>query len=282
MGPWVCAGMIGFRGRQAIEKALKVAFVLAGVELPQRARLGADGTSCGGHSPEAWLAALSRTRGLCSEDQKRGDDEQIGSRRLLYLSLGKFGKLEMTGSSIDRAASTNQSPLKGALLALLVQGPSYGYELANRLERQLGPSWPILRPSLYRMLKKLQAEGLLSSEPSKETSSARIVYGATDMAEPALVAWMDSPLPHEQGQLQLQARMIVARQEDLPRLLVALDCHERALFVKRAEIEAGVPARQSLRAAMMYLVREASIQQINGELLWVDMSRQTIRALLGS
>ena len=190
--------------------------------------------------------------------------------------------LEMTGSSIDRATSTNQSPLKGALLALLVQGPSYGYELANRLERQLGPSWPILRPSLYRMLKKLQAEGLLSSESSRETSSARIVYGATDMAEPALVAWMDSPLPLEQGQLQLQARMIVARQEDLPRLLVALDGHERALFVKRAEIEAGVPARQSLRAAMMYLVREASIQQINGELLWVDMSRQTIRALLGS
>jgi DNA-binding PadR family transcriptional regulator len=188
----------------------------------------------------------------------------------------------MTGSSIDRAVFANQSPLKGALLALLVQGPSYGYELANRLERQLGPSWPILRPSLYRMLRRLRAEGLTSSESSKGTSSARIVYSATDLAEPALVAWIDSPLSLEQGQLQLQARMVVARHEDLPRLLVALDGHERALFVKRAEIEAGLPARQSLRAAMMYLVREASIQQINGELLWVDLSRQTIRGLIGS
>jgi len=188
----------------------------------------------------------------------------------------------MTGSSSDRAVSTNQSPLKGALLALLVQGPSYGYELANRLERQLGPSWPILRPSLYRMLRALQEGGLISAESSKEASLARIVYSATNLAEPALVAWMESPLGLEQAQLQLQARMIVAREEDLPRLLVALNRHERRLFAKRAEIQAGLPARQSLRAAMMYLVREASIQRINGELLWVDVSRQTILALIGS
>jgi hypothetical protein len=29
-------------------------------------------------------------------------------------------------------------------------------------------------------------------------------------------------------------------------------------------------------------VREASIQQINGELTWVELSRQTIRSLIGS
>lgn len=188
----------------------------------------------------------------------------------------------MTSSFTDRAASANQSPLKGALLALLVQGPSYGYELANRLERQLGPSWPILRPSLYRMLRALQSEGLISSESSDDANPARIVYRATDLAEPALVAWMDSPVPLEQGQLQLQARMVVARREDLPRLLVALNGYERTLFLKRAEIEAGLPVRHSLRAAMMKLVREASIQRISGDLLWVDGSRRMIRALIES
>jgi DNA-binding PadR family transcriptional regulator len=176
----------------------------------------------------------------------------------------------------------NQSPLKGAALALLVQGPSYGYELANRLERQLGPSWSIIRPSLYRMLRSLHEEGLVSSESPGEINSDRIVYKATELAETALLAWLDSPLPIEQGRLQLQARMVVARQQDLPRLLVALNSYERALFAKRAEIQAGLPARQSLRAAMMFLVREASIQQINGELTWVELSRQTIRSLIGS
>lgn len=188
----------------------------------------------------------------------------------------------MTTSARQQAISKSQSPLKGAVLGLLVQGPSYGYELANRLERQLGPSWSIARPSLYRMLRKLQAEGLVSCESSEKVSSARIIYSATDLAERALVAWMASPFPLELAQLQLQARMVVARQEDLPGLLVTLNGHERALFAKRTEIQAGLPPRQSLRAAMMFLVREASIQQINGELLWVDLSRQTIRALIGS
>jgi DNA-binding PadR family transcriptional regulator len=186
----------------------------------------------------------------------------------------------MTGAPTDHVASTNQSPLRGALLALLVQGSSYGYELANRLERQLGPSWPILRPSLYRMLRGLREEGLIVSESSDERNPARIVYSATDLAESALAAWMESPLPLERGRLQLQARMVVARQRDLPALLVALNIYERDLFSKRTTIRADLPARQSLRSAMMFLVREASIQQINSELQWVDLSRQTIRDLI--
>jgi DNA-binding PadR family transcriptional regulator len=186
----------------------------------------------------------------------------------------------MTASANDKAIPAYQSPLKGAILGLLVQGPSHGYELANRLERQLGPSWQIYRPSMYRMLRALRKEGLLASESPGETDSARIIYSATDLAEPAFVAWMESPLPLGQAQLQLQARMVVARLEDLQGLLVALDDHERVLFAKRIEIRAGLPARQSLRAAMMFLVREASVQQINAELLWVDLSRQTMRALL--
>ncbi len=196
----------------------------------------------------------------------------------------------MAARTGEQELSSNQSPLKGAVLGLLVQGPSYGYELANRLERQLGPGWSIVRPSLYRMLRGLDREGLVSSsqasvsssQDSEDTSSARIMYEATDLAESALVAWMDSPLSFDEAQLQLQARMVVARPEDLPRLLVALNQHERALFSKRDQVQAGTPAQHSLRAAMMFLVREASMQRINGELLWLDLARQTIRTLLAS
>lgn len=188
----------------------------------------------------------------------------------------------MTDPYTAHATNANQSPLRGALLGLLVQGSSHGYELANRLQRQLGPSWPIHRTSLYRILKGIHEDGLIVPESADESNPARIVYSATDLAAPAVVAWMDSPLPIEDGQLQLQARMVVARPEDLPRLLISLNGYERELFAKRAKIEADMPARQPLRSAMMFLVREAPIQRINGELLWVDLSRQTIRNLMVS
>jgi hypothetical protein len=128
----------------------------------------------------------------------------------------------------------------------------------------------------------MHEDGLIVPESADERNPAKIVYGATELAQPAVVAWMESPLTLEKGQLQLQARMVVARSEDLPRLLVALNGYERELFAKRAKFEADMPNTQPLRSAMMFLVREAPLQRIKGELLWVDLSRQTIRSLMAS
>jgi DNA-binding PadR family transcriptional regulator len=174
------------------------------------------------------------------------------------------------------------APLKGAVLGLLVGGSSYGYELTNRLQRQLGPSWAINRKTIYRMLRALEAESLVYCEPSHEKGSEGIVFRATPLAEPALEEWLEGTPPLQEARAQLQAKMVVARMGDLPRLLVALDHYERALFAREAEIEAGLPPRQSLRSAMMYLVRDSSIQQIRADLIWAGTSRRMILDLLAS
>ena len=188
----------------------------------------------------------------------------------------------MTGSSSDTAVSRRLSPLKGAVLGVLVQRESYGYEIANMLERQLGASWSVARSSLYRMLKDMLKQELLESGSPGKTNSAQIVYRSTALAEALFVGWMESPLSPEHGPLQLQARMVVARPQDLQRLLLVLNDYERVLFARRRRIEEGMPAPRSLRSAMMFLVRQAPLQQIGGELSWVDMSRKTIHVLMGS
>jgi DNA-binding PadR family transcriptional regulator len=173
--------------------------------------------------------------------------------------------------------------LKGAMLGMLVERPSHGYELANRLERQLGPSWTINRMTVYRTLRALEAEGLLWAEPSDgQRLDHGTVFRATPLAEPAMTSWLEGSHPLQDARAQLQAKMVVARIEDLPRLLIGLDRYERALFAREAEIKAGLPPRQSLRAAMMYLVRDASIKEIRAELLWAGTSRQMILDLLAS
>jgi DNA-binding PadR family transcriptional regulator len=182
-------------------------------------------------------------------------------------------------STTDSLAEIGRSPLRGALLAMLVEAPSYGYELANRLERQLGLDWPIVRPSLYRMLKGMHADGLLAVT-GQAAAESRIVYRATELAEPALYSWMESPLTLKVGQLQLQARMIVARREDLPRLLIAVNKYERNLFETASEIKSGIADAGSFRGAMMKMVREALRHRISAELLWLDESRRTIDALM--
>lgn len=189
------------------------------------------------------------------------------------------------GSSTNPVALARQSPLRGAMLTLLVQRPAHGYELWVRLDRMLGPGWNVQRQSLYPMLRSMHGEGLIAPvsplhDESGRVESGKIVFAATERAEPVVDAWMSTLVSLEEGPLQLEARMVVARVKDLPHLLVALDRYERKLFAKRAEWDERVSAPRSLRAAMMGLVRDASLQRIGGELLWVDKSRRAIRALM--
>jgi DNA-binding PadR family transcriptional regulator len=48
-----------------------------------------------------------------------------------------------------RGSSTS---LRGGLLALVLERPGHGYELANRLADRLGDSWLIVRKDIYRLL----------------------------------------------------------------------------------------------------------------------------------
>ena len=57
------------------------------------------------------------------------------------------------------------SPLKGALLGLLLQHPGHGYDLALRLHRRLGPAWQIEAKGLYPMLAQLERGDERPSDP---------------------------------------------------------------------------------------------------------------------
>ncbi len=76
-----------------------------------------------------------------------------------------------------------------ALLLLLTEEPRHGYRLMDSLLR-LGFG-PVDRPSIYRALADLEADGLLHSwEATSTAGSARHVYGVTVEGHEALSTWM--------------------------------------------------------------------------------------------
>ena len=183
--------------------------------------------------------------------------------------------------SADASRVLRSSPLKGALLCLLVQQRGYGYDLANQLERRLGPSWNIDRRSLYRMLEALERSKLASSDRSEGASSERIMYDPTPAAEPMVAAWMGS-IGSKLVLEELQAKLVVARPEDLPRLLVAVDACERRCLAMEQKIEVDLPLQQSLVGALMYMTREKELLGSEASLLWLDRVRGKIIDLIGS
>ncbi len=183
--------------------------------------------------------------------------------------------------STAASSALRSSPLKGAALCLLVQQRGYVYDLANQLERRLGPSWTIDRKSLYRMLQSLEGHKLVFSDRSEGTNSERIMYAPTAAAEPVVAEWMAS-VGSRLVLNEMQAKLVVARPEDLPRLLCAVEECERRLFAMQRDIEVNLPLRQSFVGALMHLAREEDLHGIKAGLLWLDLVRGRILELRGA
>jgi DNA-binding PadR family transcriptional regulator len=108
--------------------------------------------------------------------------------------------------------------LRGALLGLVLERPSHGGELANRLAIRLGETWRIDSNDVYRLLQNLLDEGLIEvrEEPRRDKRpGTRIVYYPTELTSTALTRWIETLLPRETFRLGLHAKLAVAREQDV-------------------------------------------------------------------
>jgi DNA-binding PadR family transcriptional regulator len=187
--------------------------------------------------------------------------------------------------SIPDRRYTSGSPLRGALLALLVSEdePLSGYRLATLVERRLGPAWRVTRQSVYGALERLSEDGLVSVASKVAFHGAgegQRVYSATDRAHAALEAWMESPATREPVRVELQARIALSRANDAPHLLRALDAYERDCFeMLRKSSEAEVQMGSWVGLAMN-LTRLAVDESLQADLRWIALARRWIEEFL--
>jgi DNA-binding PadR family transcriptional regulator len=180
----------------------------------------------------------------------------------------------------DTGWMRGSSPLKGALLGLLVQHPGHGYDLALRLHRRLGPAWQIEAKGLYPMLQQLERAGLVSSEKvaCEGPTRGRVIYSPTERAEQALTEWMGTGPSTEPLRVELHAKLAVARHCDAPLLLHALDGYEQDCLELLSASAERFPQAGSLTALTMNLTRAAALMRLRSELEWVALARREIAA----
>ncbi|MFD4398401.1 PadR family transcriptional regulator [Kitasatospora sp. NPDC058478] len=83
--------------------------------------------------------------------------------------------------------------IRHGLLALLDQGPRYGYQLRTEFEARTGATWPLNVGQVYTTLSRLERDGLV--EPAGEDDEGHQFYAVTEEGRTELRAWFDTPVP---------------------------------------------------------------------------------------
>lgn len=86
-------------------------------------------------------------------------------------------------------------PIHHAVLALLADGPSYGYELRARFEESVGPQWGQWNIGhLYQVLERLEREHLVTKRVAPQQDRPdRVVYRLTKAGRGEIEKWLATP-----------------------------------------------------------------------------------------
>jgi DNA-binding PadR family transcriptional regulator len=92
-------------------------------------------------------------------------------------------------------------PIHHAVLGLLAEGPSYGYELKARLEDAVGPQWGELNIGhLYQILDRLMRDGFVTRRSVPQVDRPdKVVYRLSKAGREELEGWLGQPFVRQSG-----------------------------------------------------------------------------------
>lgn len=167
--------------------------------------------------------------------------------------------------------------VKDALLALLADGPQYGYQLKSLFDEATGSAWPLNIGQVYSTLQRLERDELV--EPDGEPDQdGRQQYLLTAQGRDALKAWIDTPVEHP----------IASRDEVSMKVLIAVATGVTpALDLVRDQRVAAMSSLQSLTAMKADAVGgelawrlhiDRNVLLAESEIRWLDLVEQRLEA----
>ena len=83
--------------------------------------------------------------------------------------------------------------IRHALLALLSEGPKYGFQLRQEFEARTGEAWPLNVGQVYTTLQRLERDGLVESDDDADEEGPQKRFRVTVDGEAELTTWLRTP-----------------------------------------------------------------------------------------
>lgn len=178
---------------------------------------------------------------------------------------------------------------KYAVLGLLHEQPSYGYEVLVRFRRAFDAAdWGISPQGLYASLDRLERDGLIepvaTPAPAASRRQPKTPYRVTATGAAELHRFLATPMTAEPSRAELLVRLQCVAERDAEALLGMLDSHEQACLDELGRIGEDAPdhARPADDPLVERLAREERRLGIQARLMWIDYARRELRELGGT
>lgn len=169
--------------------------------------------------------------------------------------------------------------VRQSLLAILDQGPCYGYQLRSEFDRRTGSTWPLNVGQIYNTLDRLERDGLVARSGADQRG--HVHFEITDAGRAEVRSWLAAPVDRGAGARD-ELAIKVALAATLPGVDVAgvIQTQRRA---SRARLEdLGRDASRSMREPdgpeelARTLVVDAMVVKTEAELRWLDRAEQRL------
>jgi DNA-binding PadR family transcriptional regulator len=165
-----------------------------------------------------------------------------------------------------------------ALLGLLSQKPSHGYELHQRLVGDLGLVWHVSQSQTYNILSRLESEGKISGTTQEQHNRpSRRVYQLTKQGRERFEDWLHTPNQCSVRAVRVEfiTRLYFARSRDS--ILAQRLIDEQAVEIKRG-LKKMQRRLSELNPDQLFnrLGLELRISQLQSLSSWLEVCRQEL------
>lgn len=170
--------------------------------------------------------------------------------------------------------------VRQSLLAILEQGPCYGYQLRHEFDRRTGSTWPLNVGQIYNTLERLERDGMVARGGADE--HGHVYWHITPAGSSEVTEWLSSPVSRTTATRdELAVKLAVAA--TLPGIdVTAVIDAQRAVSVRRrielGEAEYAGSDAEGPEALAWSLVIDSMRFAAEAEERWLDHIEQRLAA----
>ncbi len=171
-------------------------------------------------------------------------------------------------------------PIQHAVLALLVDGPSYGYSLKGEFEAAVGPQWgPLNIGHLYQILDRLSRDEFVTSHRvTQSIKPDRVVYEITDAGRAELGRWLESPTPRTSGYRDdFSLKVMAAARGRSAEVVRGVITAQRGFLLHELRNLETMRRRPGVDLVAGLLLAAAT-QHVNADLAFLDLAEEALLA----